>query len=383
MRNDHYNYYEYDNPRVRSYHELVSVGYKNFNRLKRNKLCTNAYKLYILYDYHLPRSMTVLVPGAAAPAGINTIKSLRMAGFQGKILATDSNSLSAGFFMADVNEVIPEADDHSFVDRLFHIVKMHHVDVLMPSSGFDIYPYSENRKQLAEMGAEAIVSDRDKLEICRDKMLTFQTLSNRFILPFTTVEPDKIEAFPVLAKPRFGKGSRGIVKIEDESDLEYIISKHDDLVFQEYLPGTEYTVDVLSNLDGKPLMAVPRIRMQTKAGISTKGRILRDPSLERDCMKIAEYIGIKGPCCMQMKESEDGILKLIEVNPRMGGGTIFTSLAGANFPALLLDIIEGKQITIPSISEITVIRYFEEFVLRSEGTIRVGTNLLSKTRFPL
>jgi len=109
-----------------------------------------------------------------------------MAGFGGRILATDSSSLSAGFFMADVNEVIPEADDHSFVDRLFHIVKMYQVEVLMPSSGFDIYPYSENRKQLAEMGAEAIVSDRDKLEICRDKMLTFQTLSNKFILPFTT-----------------------------------------------------------------------------------------------------------------------------------------------------------------------------------------------------
>ena len=332
----------------------------------------------------MPRftTSTVLVPGAAGPAGINTIKSLKMAGFGGKILATDSSSLSAGFFMADINEIIPQADEHSFLDRLFQIVKMYQVEVLMPSSGSDIYPYSENRKQLAEMGAEAIVSDRDKLEICRDKMLTFQTLSNKFVLPFTTAESDKIDTFPVLAKPRFGKGSRGIVKIDDESDLRYIISKRDDLVFQEYLPGTEYTVDVLSDLDGKPIIAVPRIRMQTKAGISTKGRVLRDPALEMDCMKIAELVGIRGPCCMQMKESAEGRLKLIEINPRMGGGTIFTSLAGANFPAMLLDMIEGRQVSLPVISEITVIRYFEEFVLRSEEErIPVGANLLSKTRF--
>lgn len=332
----------------------------------------------------MPRftTSTVLVPGAAGPAGINTIKSLKMAGFGGKILATDSSSLSAGFFMADINEIIPQADEHSFLDRLFQIVKMYQVEVLMPSSGSDIYPYSENRKQLAEMGAEAIVSDRDKLEICRDKMLTFQTLSNKFVLPFTTAESDKIDTFPVLAKPRFGKGSRGIVKIDDESDLRYIISKRDDLVFQEYLPGTEYTVDVLSDLDGKPIIAVPRIRMQTKAGISTKGRVLRDPALEMECMKIAELVGIRGPCCMQMKESAEGRLKLIEINPRMGGGTIFTSLAGANFPAMLLDMIEGRQVSLPVISEITVIRYFEEFVLRSEEErIHVGANLLSKTRF--
>src|SRR2546425_11569675 len=110
---------------------------------------------------HLPSfpTSTVLVPGAAGPAGINTIKSLKMAGFGGKILATDSSSLSAGFFMADINEIIPQADEHSFLDRLFQIVKMYQVEVLMPSSGSDIYPYSENRKQLAEMGAEAIVSD--------------------------------------------------------------------------------------------------------------------------------------------------------------------------------------------------------------------------------
>jgi carbamoyl-phosphate synthase large subunit len=351
--------------------------------------CANAYKLCTLYDCtnwlcYLPRftTSTVLVPGAAGPAGINTIKSLKMAGFGGKILATDSSSLSAGFFMADINEVIPQADEHSFLDRLFHIVKTYQVEVLMPSSGSDIYPYSENRKQLAEIGAEAIVSDRDKLEICRDKMLTFQTLSNKFLLPFTTAESDKINSFPVLAKPRFGKGSRGIVKIDDESDLRYIISKREDLVFQEYLPGTEYTVDVLSDLDGKPIVAVPRIRMQTKAGISTKGRVLRDPALEMNCMKIAELVGIRGPCCMQMKESAEGRLKLIEINPRMGGGTIFTSLAGANFPAMLLDMIEGKHVSVPLITEITVIRYFEEFVLRSEEErIHIGANLLSKTRF--
>jgi carbamoyl-phosphate synthase large subunit len=252
----------------------------------------------------------------------------------------------------------------------------------MPSSGFDIYPYSENQKELAELGAIAIVSDRDKLEICRDKMLTFQTLSQKFALPFTTADSTGIRAFPVLAKPRFGKGSKGIVRIDDESDLKYILSKRDDLVFQEYLPGTEYTVDVLSDLESKPLMAVPRIRMQTKAGISTKGKILRDFTLEAECMQIAEHIGIRGPCCMQMKESNDGELKLIEVNPRMGGGTIFTTLAGANFPAMLIDLIEGREVSIPSISEITVVRYFEEFVLtHGEEKIHVGANLLSKTGF--
>ena len=45
------------------------------------------------------------------------------------------------------------------------------------------------------------------------------------------------------------------------------------MIIQEYLPGKEYTVDVLSDLDGNSLLAIPRERIEVKAGISSKGKI--------------------------------------------------------------------------------------------------------------
>ena len=70
---------------------------------------------------------------------------------------------------------------------------------------------------LQRSGAQAIVSDRSTLEICRDKTLTYQNLSkNKFELPFTTANPEKIKTFPVISKPQFGKGSRDVIKIEDD-----------------------------------------------------------------------------------------------------------------------------------------------------------------------
>ena len=308
---------------------------------------------------------TILVPGAAAPAGINAIKSLKMGGFRGKMVATDSSYLSPGFFMCDVNEVIPEAENHFFIDRLSDIVSKHHVNMLLPTSGFDIYPYSEFREQLMKSGAYPVVSDKDSLVTCRDKMLTFERLSRKFDLPFTTTDPSEINSFPIVAKPRYGKGSRDIMILNDSDDLRYVTSKMMDLIFQEFLPGTEYTIDVLSNLEKKALLAVPRIRIQTKAGISTKGRIIRNKKLESDSKQIADFIGIRGPCCIQMKEDANGTMKLVEINPRMGGGTIFTTLAGANFPIMLIDMLENKKVHIPEIQEITVIRYYEEIVIRS------------------
>jgi carbamoyl-phosphate synthase large subunit len=314
-----------------------------------------------------PESRVVLVPGAAAPAGINTIKSLKMANFSGKIVATDSTSLSAGFFMADVNEILPEADAHYYIKRLYEIVKKHSVGILLPSSGYDIYPYSANREALAKIGATAVVSDRDTLEICRDKILTYKTMSGKYDLPFTTTDASKVKSFPVIAKPRYGKGSRDVTKINNEEDLKYVASNFGNIIFQEFLPGVEYTVDVLCDMDKKPITAVPRIRLQTKAGISTKGRTVRDAELEITCMNIAQDLGIRGPCCVQMKESSEGKLQLVEINSRLGGGTIFSTLAGANFPKMILDLLEGIEVKPPKVSEITVVRYYEEIVIEEGG----------------
>ena len=311
-------------------------------------------------------TFNVLVPGAGGPAGINTIKSLRLSLFKGNIVSTDSNSLSAGFFLSDFYYVIPPYDDKFFVEKLLKIIKEQNIKVLMPSSGFDIYGYSLNYDLIVEYGAIPIVSRRKVLEICRDKLLSYKFLSNKFPFAFTCEYHEKIDTFPLIAKPRFGKGSNNIIKIENKLDLKYVLGKFKNMIFQEYLPGTEYTVDVLSDLTEKPIMAIPRIRIDTKAGISVKGKIKRDLMIENLCKKTAETLGIKGPCCIQLKESENGELKIIEINPRFGGGTIFTTLAGANFPAMLLEMIsnnDNNNLIIPKVSEVTVLRYFEEIVI--------------------
>ncbi len=143
----------------------------------------------------------------ANPAGTNTIKSLRMTRFEGKIIATDSCELSAGFFMASAYAVMPNViDEENYMIKLEEVIRSHNVQVLMPSSGYDIYPYSKYQRQIEELGAKPIVSDLESIETCHDKMITFQKLNGKFDLPFTTTNPDKISEFPVIAKARREKG---------------------------------------------------------------------------------------------------------------------------------------------------------------------------------
>lgn len=321
---------------------------------------------------------TVLIPGASAPAGINTIKSLRLSDFRGKILSTDSNNLSAGFYLSDFYEVIPEAEADDYLEVLLNIIDKYSIEVLMPSSGYDIFPFSEYRSKLKKHGVFPIVSDRKILEICRDKISTFNHLNKEFSLPFTTLNPQEIDTYPIIAKPRYGKGSRDVIQVNDQKELQYVSSKYTSMIYQEYLPGDEYTIDVMSDLDGNPIVSVPRVRLQTKSGISTKGKIILDKYLIEESMEIVRKLKIIGPSCIQMKKDKIGDFKLVEINPRLGGGTIFTTLAGANFPKMIIDLVEGKTLQAPKISEVTVLRYFEEIVLDERNKINyIGKDLLT------
>ena len=71
----------------------------------------------------------------------------------------------------------------------------------------------------------------------------------------------------------------------------------------------------------------------------------------------------RGPLCVQMKEDKDGVPKLTEINPRFGGGSIFTTMAGINFIDVILAEKLGDNLEINDPSEITITRYWDEIVL--------------------
>lgn len=82
----------------------------------------------------------------AAPADINTIKSLKIVRFNRKIINTDSEPLAPGAFMSDVFYVMPETrEEILFIEKLIELIKIRKIKVLMPSSGSYIYPYGKYR----------------------------------------------------------------------------------------------------------------------------------------------------------------------------------------------------------------------------------------------
>jgi len=305
---------------------------------------------------------TILLTCSGGPAAVGVIKSLRDIGFGGRVVSIDLDPLAVGGYMSDVSYVVPRSDSDEYWNVVLDIIKREGVDLILPTGDSDIRHFSQHRDLLESIGVSVFMSDYETIITCQDKMKFYECCVSEFDthLPKTTTNGYDLE-LPILAKPRNGSGSRGIHLCKTFRELELI--GNGDYIFQEYLPGQEYTVDVLCDMYNNVLSVVVRKRVQVKAGISTKGEIVRDSYIEDLCTRISKHLNIKGPVCIQLKNDINGTPKFVEINPRLGGGTYFTTLSGVNFIDTILKLNNGEDVSVPSPNEIKVVRYFEEIIV--------------------
>lgn len=317
----------------------------------------------------MKKSDTILLTCAGGPAAIGVIKSLKKIGFEGRIVTIDSDPLSAGGKLSDSNWTVPLSDSSGYWPVVTDIIDRENVNIILPTGDMDIVHFANNKNALQRLGISVFMSDIDTIRICQNKDEFYKKCKDKFPLPFTTenladFEFDFNESYPIIAKPKRGSGSRGIRKYKSYWDVNITdLGNYENYIFQEYLPGKEYTVDLLSDLDGNVLTCAVRERLQVKAGISVKGKVTSNQKIEKMCWDLAKHLNLKGPVCIQLKEDSEGNPKFIEVNPRFGGGTYFTTLAGVNFVENILQIVNKEPILINKLNEITVVRYFEEIVI--------------------
>jgi len=316
--------------------------------------------------------MNILVSCAGGPAAVGVIKSIHDVESQGehKVVAIDCDELSVGFHLADRGYVVPFSVEDDFWKEVLKIIKKEEINLIVPTGDADIVHFARNKSMLKKIGVTNFMSDYETILSCQNK-LTFYKEGLRggltHLFPKTSTNWEEIE-FPILCKPVRGSGSRGIQLWENASqvkDFSLMDNLHysNDYIYQEYLPGTEYTIDVFCDLNGNILSVIPRERLQTKAGISSKGRIVKNVDIEKACVQLCKTFKVKGPVCIQMKEDVFGNILFVEMNPRFGGGTYFTTLAGVNFMKLMLDVVNSNKIEVPDAKEITVLRYYDEVVV--------------------
>ncbi len=306
----------------------------------------------------------VLIPsGAGAPGFAGIVKCLKQRNLC-EIYAGDCEAGVYGSSLADYFFVVPKSNHPDYIHSIAKICIENKIDVVLPITTQELILLAKNEAEFQKIGVKVIISDLDNLTIANNKGLLHQFSQSIDIpIPEGEVTSNKIQwettvdnlqkRHEILCfKPVLGNGSRGFGIISKEVNHQFLTNKPSTfsllkeewnlrlqenfeipLLVTEFLPGTEYSVDLVCR-DGAVLICIPRTRDKMIGGISVAGKIIEDTDIINQSKKLAESLKLNGPIGMQWRRDRNGIAKLLEINPRLQGTTSSILLAGVNIPLI-------------------------------------------------
>ena len=100
-----------------------------------------------------------------------------------------------------------------------------------------------------------------------------------------------------MVKPRWGSGARSIHRADDAGAADFFVELHPRAHHGAALmdgPSSRWTC--LCDLRGRCLNAIPRTMIESRGGESIKGTVIADPELIDLGRRVAETLGVRGPC---------------------------------------------------------------------------------------
>jgi carbamoyl-phosphate synthase large subunit len=308
---------------------------------------------------------------------------------RGRVVTTDMNPLSPALYFGHKHYMVPLATDKYYIPIIEGVCDAEGVNLVIPTIDDELPVFGRSVARFERAGVDVAVSGERTSTICNDKYETYLFCKNNGIdAPVTRLAGDLDFSqlrYPLYVKPRFGRGSVNVFSVYSEAQLRVFIDYVPDAIVQDYLPGMEFTVDVLCDFGGRVLSIVPRERLVIRAGVSDKGITRRHPEVMAFAKDVAEKLEVIGPANIQCKWDGDKAT-LIEVNPRFSGGIPLTIAAGADFPAWLVQLRAGipLQPQIGKFRDGLAMMSFEDSIFATEAEIKLrhGGNpkILSKTR---
>jgi len=297
-------------------------------------------------------------------------------GIDAKVGVTDISQFAPTNYIADLAWSVPRVSSENFIPSLLDLCIANNIGLVVPTIDTELGKLSENRELFLENGINLLVCDDDLNRICFDKRETQQFFEmNNIPVPrcYTESEIESIatEDFPLLIKPSKGSSGIGVTIVSNKYELEFFQNYLNEPIIQEKLNGEEYTIDLLFDFSNTLLCAVPRLRIETRAGEVSKAITVRDEALLGAVYDVASKLkGARSCVTLQGFRLENGEFRFIEINPRFGGGFPITAAAGANYPKWILQMhmgtLKSKTMQQEWKDGLLMLRYDDEIVIEKQ-----------------
>lgn len=319
--------------------------------------------------------LTVLISGCGAPGTSGTVYCLRHNPDDQplRLVGVDMDENAYGRHLCDAFHVVPAAANPDYIAALLELCKRERVDVVLPQNTAELGALATEAGRFARAGVAVCVSGSASIEIANDKGRLLELAQRVGVAVPKWSRVDSMAGLhasardlgwpeiPVVVKPPRSNGMRG-VRIVDESvdpKQDFFASKPGSIVtnmraletvlgsvfpallVMEYLPGVEYTVDVL--LEGVSI-AIPRRRLSMRGGITSHAVVERRHDIEESSQVLGKALNLRYAHGFQYRCDKIGVARLLEANPRVQGTMVVSALAGANLVYASVRLALGQSV---------------------------------------
>ena len=269
----------------------------------------------------------------------NTIKEFNE---NGKIYTTDMNpTLSSACQISDGYVKVPRVTDKEYLTILKQYCIENNISIVVPTIDTELSILAKAKDDFAKDGIFVAISSE---EIC--DIFYLKDSTEEFFVKNNLDTPREINinncSYPIFAKLNNSSCSIGATIVYTPEHAKELAQDRN-YIFQEYIQGDEYTVDVFMDKNGGVISVVPRLRIEVRAGEVNKAQAIKDKDIINAIKNLCKKLeGAYGCITIQLFKTKKRIV-FIEINPRFGGGYPLSYLSGANFAEYLIrDYLDEK-----------------------------------------
>lgn len=291
----------------------------------------------------------LLIGGKGGSVSEGLLKCLRLAKYE-NITLLEYSLNAAHLYRVDDYIIFDKTpnDGHEFIDEIISLCTRKGIQVVIPGSTWEAKIIAENKIKFEKNDVIPLVNNIETINIGDDKWRTYEHLRKLDIgtpdtfNSITNALKNEKTVFPIIVKPRQGRGSQNIFLVENHKELQticdYFDLKNMPYIIQEYINGKddEYTVGVISDKNSKVIQSI--VMQRFLMGGATGFAKVEKPGFINDfCEEIAVKVNSTGPINIQLRLNSNNQPLVFEINPRFSGSAPMRALAGFNEPEMIID----------------------------------------------
>lgn len=250
-------------------------------------------------------------------------------------------------WLVNVFYQISRADSPDFINDLLTICIREDIQYIFPLTDLEIDVLSDHRDLFEEKGIMICMSPGDVIGICRNKESFFKYLSGtkhlRLLPTYDFNSLMNINSELVVAKPKRGRSSEGLLIVDDWKKIETLIGNKNDYIFQPFMKGIVVTVDIVRDSFDNFFFVSREELLRTKNGAGITVRLFTDDRLRDSLSALVDRLKFLGCINVEFLYNEESYF-LMDINPRFSAGIAFSQSVGYDFVCNHLKVFLGRTI---------------------------------------